>query len=204
MFICPTGPFTQVPLHAAGTKTRHWAEQCSDYFVASYTPTVGALLNALNSTCRLSHEKTKVLVAAVPKPFSGRPLPFSFEEALAIVATVPKANLVDQSYLRTLESREDVSASIDYVLSKLPEASIVHMACHGLQDPNSPLDSGFMMSDGLLTVAQLMALNMPSAFLAFLSACDTARGDETQPDQAIHLAAAMLFAGFRSVVATMW
>jgi hypothetical protein len=27
---------------------------------------------------------------------------------------------------------------------------------------------------------------------------------QNQPDQAIHLAAAMLFAGFKSVIATMW
>jgi CHAT domain-containing protein len=40
--------------------------------------------------------------------------------------------------------------------------------------------------------------------LAFLSACQTAMGDETTPDEMMHLAAALLFAGFRSVVATMW
>jgi hypothetical protein len=28
--------------------------------------------------------------------------------------------------------------------------------------------------------------------------------EQSQPDQAIHLAAAMLFAGFKSVIATMW
>lgn len=37
-----------------------------------------------------------------------------------------------------------------------------------------------------------------------LSACETATGDSEQPDQAVHLAAAMLFVGFRSVIATMW
>jgi CHAT domain-containing protein len=40
--------------------------------------------------------------------------------------------------------------------------------------------------------------------LAFLSACETAKGDEGTPDEAMHLAAAVLFAGFRGVVATMW
>lgn len=41
--------------------------------------------------------------------------------------------------------------------------------------------------------------NLPKAFLAFLSACDTAMGDEKQPDQAVHLASTMLFAGFSVV-----
>jgi CHAT domain-containing protein len=49
-----------------------------------------------------------------------------------------------------------------------------------------------------------MELNIKDGFLAFLSACETARGSEDQPDQAMHLAAAMLFVGFKSVVATMW
>ena len=43
--------------------------------------------------------------------------------------------------------------------------------------------------------------------LAFLSACETAKGDSKTPDEAIHLAATLLFqlfAGFRGVVATMW
>ncbi|KDN40552.1 hypothetical protein RSAG8_08024, partial [Rhizoctonia solani AG-8 WAC10335] len=40
--------------------------------------------------------------------------------------------------------------------------------------------------------------------LAFLSACQTATGDEMLPDEAIHLASGMLMAGYRSVIATMW
>jgi len=46
--------------------------------------------------------------------------------------------------------------------------------------------------------------DMPNASLAFLSACQTAMGDENLPDKAFHLAAALLFAGFRGTVATMW
>jgi CHAT domain-containing protein len=40
--------------------------------------------------------------------------------------------------------------------------------------------------------------------LAFLSACETAKGDATTPDEAMHLAASLLFAEFGGVVATMW
>ena len=62
------------------------------------------------------------------------------------------------------------------------------------------------MRDGALTVAQLMAAaaSLPNALLAVLSACETARGDEHQPNRLVHLAAALLFAGFKSVVGTMW
>jgi CHAT domain-containing protein len=92
----------------------------------------------------------------------------------------------------------------DDILTRLPESSILHLACHGHQERQNPLDSGFVLRDRLLTVAQLTALNLPNALMAFLSACDTAKGDETQPDEAVHLAATMLFAGFQSVIGTMW
>lgn len=49
-----------------------------------------------------------------------------------------------------------------------------------------------------------MELKLTNAVLAYLGACETAKGDKYQPDQAVHLAASMLFCGFRSVVATMW
>jgi CHAT domain-containing protein len=82
--------------------------------------------------------------------------------------------------------------------------NITHIACHGTQDAVDALSSGFCLSDGNLTVSQLMDLDLKDAFFAFLSACETAKGDENQADQTIHLAAAMLFVGFRIVVATMW
>jgi hypothetical protein len=82
-------------------------------------------------------------------------------------------------------------------------ASIVHLACHGIQDISDATQSGFCLGDGRLTIAKLMYLRTEDAFLAFLSACETARGDKQQPDQGMHLAAAMLFSGFKSVIATM-
>ena len=39
---------------------------------------------------------------------------------------------------------------------------------------------------------------------AYLSACHTTVGDAESPDEAIHLASTMQFAGFRSVIGTMW
>jgi CHAT domain-containing protein len=56
----------------------------------------------------------------------------------------------------------------------------------------------------MLKVSQIMQQTMPNASLAFLCACETAMGDKQLPDEAIHLGATMLFAGFRGVVATMW
>ena len=40
--------------------------------------------------------------------------------------------------------------------------------------------------------------------LAVLSACQTAAGDENVPNEAIHLTASLLMAGYRSAIGTMW
>jgi CHAT domain-containing protein len=95
-------------------------------------------------------------------------------------------------------------ASIAHVLDALPAASALHLACHGHQSQDDPLTSGFSLHDGRLTLERLMRLQLPHAELAYLSACETASTDEYQPDEAINLAATMLFVGFKSVIATRW
>jgi CHAT domain-containing protein len=94
-------------------------------------------------------------------------------------------------------------STVQSVLEQAPSAHVLHLACHGHQHEN-PLKSCFALHDDRLTISALMNLQLPHAMLAYLSACETAKGDKKQPDQAVHLAASMLFCGFRSVVATMW
>jgi CHAT domain-containing protein len=60
------------------------------------------------------------------------------------------------------------------------------------------------MHDGMIRVGDLIRLQLPKAHLAFLSACETAQGDMERPDEALHLAATLLYAGFNSIVGTMW
>ena len=90
------------------------------------------------------------------------------------------------------------------VISHLPEATIAHFACHGEQNIQHPLESALLLQDGLLKVSHIMQKPMPNTSLAFLSACETAMGDENLPDEVIHLGVTLLFAGFGGVIATMW
>jgi len=99
------------------------------------------------------------------------------------------------------------------VLQRLRTSSICHFACHGTQDVYEPLASGLMLTDGRLTMREIMRGRVSdngdpgtgrSHRLAFLSACETAHGDRNNPDEALHPAGSLLFAGFHGVIATLW
>ena len=95
-------------------------------------------------------------------------------------------------------------ATVDVVLDSLESCSWVHLACHASQEIENPLRSAIHLYDRPLTLSEIMKKKLPNAGLAFMSACQTSSGDEKLPEEAVHLAAGMLAAGYRSVVATMW
>jgi CHAT domain-containing protein len=164
--------------------------------VSSYTPTLSALINAQASPMDpIAHSDGDILVVSLPDVTGLPPLPNAEVEASVVQDLVSAANPSALTGER---------ASISSVLTKLPGVSVFHLACHGHQSQDDPLTSGFSLHDGRLTLEQLMQLHLPSAKLAYLSACETASMDEYQPDEAVNLAATMLFVGFKSVVATMW
>ena len=77
-------------------------------------------------------------------------------------------------------------------------------ACHGLPNPTQPFESAFALHDGHFTVQRIIGCDFKNPEFAYLSACHTTVGDQESPDEVIHLASAMQFAGFRSVIGTMW
>lgn len=205
MFLCATGAFAQLPLHAAGLN-KEAGSNLSDFYVSSYIPNLTTLLN-LRRAVQTEGSMAQILLAAVPRPYKGTRLPYSVREINLIEDIVPQGTVSHSACNE--DSRLDVSladrsTTASQILERLPSASILHLACHGEQNAHNALASGFTMSDKTLTVAQIMKLQLPNARLAFLSACETAKGDKSQPDQVVHLAAAMLFVGFKSVVGTMW
>ncbi|KAI0073592.1 hypothetical protein K474DRAFT_1627365 [Panus rudis PR-1116 ss-1] len=200
---CPVGQFAFLPLHAAGIYNSQPEVCVSDYFVTSYTPTLETLLEIRDrppATCGPS-----ILAAIQPDAGHGyEPLPNTKAELQAIYDAVP-ADYIIPTHADTTPDLEGQHTTVQNIMNKLEEASILHLACHGDQDAKDPLRSGFILRNGeRLTVKHLMHRPLPNAFMAFLSACHTAANDAEQPDEAINLSSAMLFAGFRTVVATMW
>jgi CHAT domain-containing protein len=98
----------------------------------------------------------------------------------------------------------DREATVAAVLQGMKECNWIHLACHGVQDAASAIDSAFLLIDGRLTLREIMKQSFSHTELAVLSACQTAKGDKVLHEEAIHLAAGMLMAGYGSVIATMW
>ncbi|KAG9081348.1 hypothetical protein FS749_007729 [Ceratobasidium sp. UAMH 11750] len=99
---------------------------------------------------------------------------------------------------------EGKAATAPAVLHNMGKYSWIHLACHASQNTSNPTASSFHLHDSQLDLATLAREPLEHAELAFLSACETAAGDEMLPDEAIHLAAGMLMIGYRTVIATMW
>ncbi|PSR75549.1 hypothetical protein PHLCEN_2v9029 [Hermanssonia centrifuga] len=212
---CPTGHFMSVPLHAAGDYSGD-GDCCSDYVVTSYTRSLQSLSNARQGLESIITSDPKALLVAETNASNLIPLPNVAKEIAIVKSVIPSRAII--SLGGKPESADSVEADhtstrIQDAIEALPQASIVHFACHGTQRDakdsvfhyaSEALSSGFCFKDGTLKIQNFLRLGMPRAFFVFLSACESAKGDETQLDESVHMAAAMMFCGFRSVVATMW
>ncbi|KAF5343629.1 hypothetical protein D9758_015445 [Tetrapyrgos nigripes] len=195
---CATGALAFLPIHAAGiygSKDPSDNIKLSDFTVSSYTTTLSAMLNSGCQTKQEPREKPKVLIVSQPATPGLNLLPGTEKEAMAIQAyTTPEGSLHLTHH----------NAIVDTVKNEMNKYEIVHLACHGIQDTKNPLNSAFALYDGRLKLHDLMKLSLENAELAFLSACQTAAGDENLPEESVHLAAGMLAIGYPSVIATMW
>ncbi|EJC99024.1 TPR-like protein [Fomitiporia mediterranea MF3/22] len=187
---CPTSILSALPFHAAGP----FRDSCGttsyllDKYISSYTPTLGALINAQSGGSgddRVVREPVVLIVGDT-----------SLESASKEICNI-------RSY-RGIRTKVRCNASRDIVIKALRKTSWVHFVCHGRLN-SKPFDSAFKLSDRGLTLLDIVQTNLPNAEFAFLSACHTAeQPHDGMHDEVLHLAAAMQFSGFRSVIGSMW
>ncbi|KAG9089790.1 hypothetical protein FRC06_001391, partial [Ceratobasidium sp. 370] len=187
---CTTGPLSFLPLHAAGDYSKP-DNSLFHYAVSSYTPTLSALLTPPPGRDTFSGVLT-VGQASTP---GFRPLPGTTQELDNIAKRATKVPAM------RLEAER---ATREVVLGAMEKYSWVHFACHGSQNPTNPTASAFHLHDGPLDLATIAQKQFKNVDLAFLSACQTATGDKILSEESMHLAAGMVMAGYRTVIATMW
>ncbi|KAG2339573.1 hypothetical protein BDR05DRAFT_847845, partial [Suillus weaverae] len=191
---CPTAEFTLLPLHAAGPYEKN-KDNFSHIYISSYTPTLATLIRARQRVSREASTQHFVAIGQA-NPDKGKELRHVAPE-LAIVAQRLRPVV-------SFTSLEDSDATVQGALDALNHNQWLHLACHGMPHRTQPFDSSFAMRDGPLMIKDIIRSNWQNPEFAFLSACHTTVGHEKSPDESIHLAAAMQFSGFRSVIGSMW
>jgi CHAT domain-containing protein len=86
--------------------------------------------------------------------------------------------------------------------------SYLHFASHGQFNADAPLNSSLLLArdrdnDGSLTVGELYSMRL-NADLVTLSACETGLGKIANGDDVVGLTRGFLYAGSRSIVASLW
>jgi CHAT domain-containing protein len=131
-------------------------------------------------------------------------LPFSRQEADAIVALVP-AN-------RSLKATGFGATRDAATNPRLAGYRIVHFATHGVLNARRPELSGVVLSlfdergrkqDGFLRLHDVYNLRL-DADLVVLSGCQTALGKDLRGEGLIGLTRGFMYAGARAVVASLW
>ena len=190
-----------LPIHAAGFYDPQHSQpgyNVSDFVISSYVPTLSILAPSPTPDVAPSGDLRLLAVRQPPSDGLSR-LPGVATELEHIRAIISKSPSAHTTLL------ESSVGTVEEVLALMKEVDWVHFACHGIQDATSPTSSGLCLANGRrLKISDIIALSRPRGGLAFLSACQTAMGDEVLSDEAIHVAAGMLFAGHGGVIGTMW
>ncbi|MBL7254007.1 CHAT domain-containing protein [Paractinoplanes lichenicola] len=185
---CPTGLLALLPIHAAGYHSTP-GKAVLDRVVSSYTPTLRALLAAREGRAGGG----RLLFVGMPDT-PGQ-------------ADLPNVNREEESIVRLFADRctrlVGPAAEREAVMKALLEHDSVHFACHGEQSLGDPSLGRLFLQDGDLTVTDFASRRFHGEF-AYLSGCKTAVGGFTLPDEAISLAAALYYMGYRHVIATLW
>jgi CHAT domain-containing protein len=193
---CPTGEFSVLPLHAAGPY-RKGQQNLPHIYISSYTPTLNALIRARRGDPSNSAPDQKRFIAIGQASATGE---------TELVSVGAELDIIGQrvNSLARFTRIDGEESCISSVVEELGKHEWVHLACHGLPDRKQPFESAFALHDGHFTIQRIIGCDLKNPEFAYLSACHTTVGDEKSPDEVIHLASAMQFVGFRSVIGTMW
>ncbi|KAH8995835.1 CHAT domain-containing protein [Lactarius hatsudake] len=163
-----------------------------DLYICSYTPTLSALIQSRNrDPGSRSSNRPFILLVAQPDPS---------------LPTVGGEIQVVQALDTEVTSLISKAATPAAVIDGFHNNQFVHFACHSTLEASKPFGAGFeLYGDKRLTLLEIVRSDLPTAEFAFLSACHTAEVTKGSViDEGLHLAAAVQYCGFRSVIGTMW
>lgn len=194
----PLGEFALLPVHAAGIHPRRkpqinqrkndpskWPNM-HERVISSYLPTI-------------------LLVDSHPEAENGpldTVLHVSVDPSEQLISLEDERQVIDNALPQAhINHLFDDSATISAFRAALTECTLLHVSAHGWLDRNDSFEAGIDLFDGRFTLRDLAASRADKGQLAVLLTCDSASGDFTTPNEALHVAGAAQQAGFKEVVA---
>ncbi|KAG2744383.1 hypothetical protein P692DRAFT_20837907, partial [Suillus brevipes Sb2] len=160
----------------------------SQLYISSYTPSLAALIKARRHDRSLSDSPPGV-------SFTLDCVERELESVRSLLPPPPTVSFTKITSVDATRSR---------ALRALQDNTWLHFSCYGTQNYEDPFNSAFLMRDQPLSLLDITQMDLSQHEFAFLSACDTTADDPSTPDEVIHLAAGLQFAGVKSVVGTLW
>ncbi len=216
LILVPHGVLHRVPFAALHDGSSYLIEKMS----LSYLPTsslIPVLSGADRDGSRVKSQTLKYLVSAISDYSATRNDGIVFSSRLRSAA-----GLEDLSY--TLEEGKTVFLQAaeraagaklltneevkEGLLSLFGDYPVVHFAGHAVFNPDEPLASGLVLSDGsILTAARILqdnALRTTCGKLLVLSACQTGVNVITNGGEILGLARALMYAGMPNLILSLW
>jgi CHAT domain-containing protein/tetratricopeptide (TPR) repeat protein len=193
--IVPHGPLHYLPF--AALQSPDTGQYFLEQHVLVTLPSASALPFILQNRSSPASVGGSVLILGDPTAEELPPLIFAEGEAQAIADLYRVQPLLGQA------------ATESAVRERAAQARVVHLAAHGEYNLHNPLYSALALApdgdnDGRLEVHEIYGLDLTSADLVVLSACQTQLGELSAGDELVGLTRAFFFAGTPTVVASLW
>jgi hypothetical protein len=187
--LIPSGLYSVFPLPALET-----SEDAPDY--RRVPKMVATTMRATLHSCNRPIFSARVLSARVS---TGRPeLHHADLEAQTIAILLESMFPADAVSL-------SLSASVADLLGALRSADIVHVSSHSRADHLEPTQSSIALSDGAVTVEDILGSRQINCALVTLSSCQSGlSGPLVLADEFLSLQSALLYSGCRLSIGTLW
>ena len=183
--LIPCGTLGLLPLHSVADQT----------VVFSVSPSARALQTAYRKSQTV--QSPSLLGIANPLP-NDKPLAFASLEV----------NEIAPLFQGSKKLLYEHNATYNAVRDHLPGKTYLHLSCHGVFDPNAPLNSALSLAkQESLTLRDLLDsdFDVSTVRLVILSACQTGMIDfQNVPDETIGFPTGFLQAGVQGVISTLW
>jgi hypothetical protein len=187
LIIIPHGALHFLPFEALQDRN---GKYLIEKYVVSYAPSISVL-----KYCKQKNTGRKTRLAAFGDPLGD--LAFAKAEVNGLRDLFPESSVFTGP-----------EVTLKKVLSNTKDSDVVHFACHGVFNADSPFDSALLLHgpNGTaqpLTVSRILGMQM-KPYLVTLSACDTGLARISGGDELLGLVRGFFVAGSPSLATTLW